>query len=89
MKKFLLVFLLLFSFATLSAAIKGKSTGYQQAFDYCNDRGMHLGDESEYKSFGISSGAYWQRNGCLFSAGQKKEYCSTSGIGKAEFYCFE
>lgn len=51
MKKFLVVFLLVFSFATLSAHMIPYQMTYQQAVSYCNSKNMHLADGFEISAF--------------------------------------
>lgn len=60
MKKFLMVFVLLFSFATLSASFRApKKMWLGDALLYCKNNRMHLATINELKRWGGSEDLFW------------------------------
>ena len=81
MKKFLLVFLLLFSFATLSAL----GMDYQAANNYCNNFGRRLPTAAELTRLCGNRdyyGIYWILEGHAFSTIS----CKTQGTSKSSLH---
>ena len=98
MKKFLFVFVLFFSFTTLSAQASPVSSNrlkFQDARNYCSDIGMHVVAVNQLQLFctdtfratGSFQTSFWTLEGTIFNVPSCREYRANKATDVAYVFC--
>lgn len=97
-KKFLFVFVLFFSFTTLSAQASPVSSNrlkFQDARNYCSDIGMHVAAVNQLQLFctdtfratGSFQTSFWTLEGTIFNVPSCREYRANKATDVAYVFC--